>query len=77
MGEVKVPQEAYYGVQTQWAVENFRPIQGGWQENSTRRAKHGIFCYKILGKQNNHQGGFIIKKPHPIKENALASAAPK
>src|SRR5689334_23935829 len=53
MGEVKVPAKAYYGAQTQRAVENF-PISG---QPLPRRLIHALGLVKIAGATANQQVG--------------------
>src|SRR5260370_3091232 len=67
MGEVKVPNAAYYGAQTQRAVENF-PISGIRLPKDFIRA---MALIKLAAAKANMQLGLL----KPKKAEALVSAA--
>ncbi len=67
MGEVQLPKEAYYGAQTQRAVENFpisrRPI--------APELIHALGLVKLCAAKANAQLGRITKGRAPLNENEL------
>src|SRR5213594_724802 len=67
MGEVKVPAQAYYGAQTQRAVENF-PISG---QPLPKRLIHALGLVKLAAAQANRDLGKL--KPE-IAEAVIAAA---
>src|SRR3989440_11307166 len=74
MGEVKVPAQAYYGAQTQRAVENF-PIAG---QPLPRRLIHALGLIKVAAAVANRELGKL--KPElaePIIRAAREVAAGK
>ena len=58
LGELKVPTKAYYGIQTQRAIENF-PISG-WRMPS--RFIHSLGRIKRAAAQTNSQLGLLNQK---------------
>ena len=72
MGEVQVPAQAYYGAQTQRAVENF-PISG---QHLPKRLIHALGLVKVaaavvnreLGKLNPETADLIIKAAREVAE---------
>ena len=80
MGEVKVPARAYYGAQTQRAVENF-PISG---QPLPSRLIHALGLVKIaaaaanrdLGKLSPEVAELIIKAAREVAEGKLDDQFP-
>ncbi len=75
MGEVRVPADAYYGAQTQRAVENF-PISG-WQLPSSMIAAMGLVKY-ACGVANRDLGKLTGSGKKPIDDaqvQAMLAAA--
>src|SRR3989442_11027262 len=58
LGEVKVPKDAYWGVQTQRAIENF-PISG---IRFGRRFIYALGLIKMAGAQTNMELGLLDNK---------------
>jgi fumarate hydratase class II len=58
MGEVKVPQQAYYGAQTQRAIDNF-PIS---QRRFPREFIHAIGLIKMAATQVNRELGLLNER---------------
>lgn len=58
MGEVKVPQQAYYGAQTQRAIDNF-PIS---QRRFPREFIHAIGLIKMAATQVNRELGLFDER---------------
>src|SRR2546422_11363567 len=58
LGEVKVPKDAYWGVQTQRAIENF-PISG---IRFGRRFIYALGLIKMAGAQTNPEPGLLDSK---------------
>src|SRR5437016_1026733 len=80
MGEVKVPAQAYYGAQTQRAVENF-PISG--QPLPTRLIRvlglvkiAGAIANRDLGKLKNEVAEPIIKAAREVAEGKFDNQFP-
>ena len=76
LGELQVPKEAYYGIQTQRAVVNF-PISGlranprlVWATAAVKRA--AAAANRDMGKLDAALAGFIIKAATEIMEGGLA-----
>lgn len=64
MGEVRLPAEAYYGAQTQRAVENF-PISG---RRLPGEFIHALGLVKWAAAQANHALGRLTTGPKPLNE---------
>src|SRR5437667_11242216 len=58
LGEIKVPKDAYWGVQTQRAIENF-PISG---VRFGRRFIYGLGLIKMACAQTNVERGLLDSK---------------
>ncbi|GAB6187068.1 class II fumarate hydratase [Thermopirellula anaerolimosa] len=64
MGEVRLPAAAYYGAQTQRAVENF-PVSG---KRLPREFVHALGLVKWAAAQANHALGRLTAGPKPLTE---------
>src|SRR5436190_2873479 len=74
MGEVKVPAQAYYGAQTQRAVENF-PISG---QPLPKRLIHALGLVKVAAAVANRDLGKLKKEiAEPVIQAAREVAAGK
>ncbi|MBQ9799527.1 MAG: aspartate ammonia-lyase, partial [Thermoguttaceae bacterium] len=69
MGEVRLPHDAYYGAQTQRAVENF-PVSGS---RIAPELIHAIGLFKWAAAQANAQLGRLTKGRAPLGEKELAA----
>ena len=58
MGSIQVPEEAYYGAQTQRAIENF-PISG-WRFG--RELIHALGLIKYASAKTNGELGLLEKR---------------
>ena len=67
MGEVRLPHDAYYGAQTQRAVENF-PVSGS---RIAPELIHAIGLFKWAAAQANAQLGRLTKGRAPLNEKEL------
>jgi aspartate ammonia-lyase len=67
LGELRVPADAYYGVQTQRAVENF-PVSG-------LKAPPPLVTATVLVKQACARANAALGRLHPSIANAIAEAA--
>jgi len=88
MGEIQVPESAYYGAQTQRAVENF-PISGqrlspklvqamGWVKYAAAKANHDLGKLTKTGKNplSDDQVNILIQAAREIAQGKLSDQFP-